>query len=1330
MSSRNTIVAMAIFVAAAVAPVDAALTGVVINRDGAPIAGAAVAAHALEPSAEAQARHLSDAPERKVLVSGETNKDGVFSLEVDAAVVDVSIRQAGYAPASVRMLKNEDVGAVMLRVAATKNGRVTGPGGAVPNARVIWRGRGVEHVATTDGEGRYSVPDPAEWATSVMVLARGHAIFEEERSRGPLAKAPEADVRLEEGVSITGRVVSADGRTPVAGATIQVDGWPLGASVDDGTFTVVNVPTRWAVVRAISGDTSGSRTRRDKEVVLRLERTPRLSGIVRDAETRSPLASVEISIVERAGTVQRRIFSPDSGAQRVVTDAKGAFSLELPPGNYEVNARIPGHSFTPVEASLSAGARVDRILPGARQARLVGTVLDDDGQGVPAAAVSPMRERGGPGMMGPGMLMMTMSEAWTAPDGRFVLRGIRPADAVRFEASKKGFPSGESERLALAGGETRSGVVITIPRGIEVSGIVTDENGVPLSGVSVTSASASPGARGGMMRVVIGDMMGGSAETVMTGGDGRFSMRVKQGPTDFAFKLAGFAPARVAGVDVAPGVAPVEVTMKEGAVLEGRVVRADGSGVEGVNVAALAEGGMQSAVTLPDGSFAIEDLVPGPMMLMAGKEDEFIQQMRRVTAPDREVLIELPPGETVAGRVVEKGTGKPVTDFQAGIQNSMRGGGMRIMGPPNTRSFRDETGAFVLENVPVGPLQLLVQAPGFVEQTVPGLVVEEGKPLRDVVVELDRGTTVTGKITGPDGRPVPGASARVESEDGDPGMPRGLGFGNPADAEGSYRLEAVAPGERKIVFSARGYLEQTKTMEVSGREMKLDVTLGKGATVAGTVVSESGMPVADAYISIDGDAMFGNTTARTDSSGSFQMEGIEPGLYTFEARKSGMGDGRAENVDIRSGAPVRIVMPAGATITGSVSGIDAADYARVQVVATSDAGSSSAMVTSSGTFRVDGAPTGSVRVFARMTGFGGSNTETKTVEVQSGSQAVVDLEFRTDTRVSGRVTKNRRAVDGAMIRFSPKSPAVQTRSTVTTDSRGDYEVTGLAPGDYDVTVIGMQNLSNYSTETRVQGSTSFDIDIETARLEGRVMDSDNGQGIAGAEISLTPRTQASGFLVGRMADSDPSGNFILDDVAPGSYTARASKSGYGQHTFDLEVGTSGASGIEFKLAGTDGARVRVVDGRDGRSLDAFARVTDGMGRTAWEGSLRGSDTGTKVPLAAGSYRITVWASGFAAQVSGLSVPSQSTAIGVTPGGKLQVQASGDRVRSGKLLGADGQEYPLAAFMRQGIRINPGTSTIEGIAPGSYSLVVYQEDGSVEDTHPVTIMEGRTTTLQL
>ncbi len=119
----------------------AEIRGVVMTRDGLPLAGARVTVHALESSSARQARLLSEEAERVALVTGETTRDGSFSLEDDAVGVTVMIQKDGFAPFAVRMLKDEDVGAVPLRRAAVKTALVRGPKGVVSGARVVWSSR-------------------------------------------------------------------------------------------------------------------------------------------------------------------------------------------------------------------------------------------------------------------------------------------------------------------------------------------------------------------------------------------------------------------------------------------------------------------------------------------------------------------------------------------------------------------------------------------------------------------------------------------------------------------------------------------------------------------------------------------------------------------------------------------------------------------------------------------------------------------------------------------------------------------------------------------------------------------------------------------------------------------------------------------------------------------------------------------------------------------------------------------------------------------------------------------------------------------------------------
>ena len=186
-----------------------------------------------------------------------------------------------------------------------------------------------------------------------------------------------------------------------------------------------------------------------------------------------------------------------------------------------------------------------------------------------------------------------------------------------------------------------------------------------------------------------------------TGSDGTFSIRVKEGTYDFGFKHEGFALKTVRAVQVAATTKPIEITLDPGVEISGRVTR-NGTGVEGVRVMAMGEGANASAETGADGSFRLTDLSPGQMMLNAMKAEEFIQQIRPITAPASDVNIEIPAGGRVNGHVVDKNTRQPVTTFEAGVSSPRGGGGMVIMMPPTLRHFTSDDGSFVLENVPTG----------------------------------------------------------------------------------------------------------------------------------------------------------------------------------------------------------------------------------------------------------------------------------------------------------------------------------------------------------------------------------------------------------------------------------------------------------------------------------------------------------------------------------------------------------------------------------------------------------------------------------------------------
>ncbi len=1339
---RKILTVVAISLSAAF-PLTAAISGYVMNSDGQAIAGAKVETFALESSEAARARLTSGTPDRVPLASSASDAEGKFTLESPKdPVVVLQITANGFAPASLRVERDEEASALILEPAAMKSGSVTANGKPVANARVVWSGNG-EVVATTDAAGRYKVPDPSQWASSVAVVHPDYALEDDSDSvatpnRRGRARAVTSrrtsegvDRALDAGTALSGSVVGEDGKTPVAGAAVSIDGWPATTSGQDGTFTVAHAPAKWGLLVARSGSLVGTRARAgaSQRLLVKLGKSATLSGSLRDLKTQAPVAGAEISL-----RVLPR-FDP-SVTSSAVTDAKGNFAMTgVIPGSYQLAATRPGYSVPMLSVSLAASQRVNQALIAAQLARLSGTIIDEQKRPVAAARVATQQlSRGGGGPFNFMMMGAAPQPAASAPDGTFSIRAEGDTD-LEVDAVKKGYPPAKSSKLRLAPGERRSGINLTIPSGVAVTGRVLDKSGKPISGATV-AASESEGGSGGNFtrRMILNSMRQREDDAIKTAADGTFTTRVKEGTYDFGFKADGYAAKSVRAVHVTSSTRPLEVTLEPGVEISGRVARG-GVGVEGVRMNVFGGGGTNSAMTGPDGSFQLTDLAPGQFMLSAIKNEEFIQQIRPVTAPASDVNIDIPAGGRITGHVVDKTTKQPVTAFDAGVSTPRGGGGMMVMMAPALRHFTSDDGTFVLENVPPGQTQVVVNAPGYTSARLPNINVEDGKAIPDIEVDMDHGVRAVGHVTGPDGSPLPGVSVRLDTTGG---RVMNIGFQNSAtmtDANGDFSMDALDSGDKTFVFSRSGYLNAQKQATLSDAETRVDAQLSTGTSVSGTVVTDAGVPVGDASVMAQSaaDSGFGMRSTRTDAGGNFAFEGLTPGRYTFRASKSSYADGRLPDYDITGGAPPRIVLTSGGVIYGQVTGLTPDELQRATVNAGSSSGSASAPVDASGSFRIEGAPVGTVRVSANTGGgmIGGKSSPVQSVQVDSGSQVQVNIAFRSDMVVSGMVTRNGQPVQGAVVNFSPKDATAQTRASTSTDSSGRYSVNGLDDATYNVTVVDIQRSAPYNTTYQVRGSGTFDVDMKSATLRGRVMDSD-GSPIGEALVQLQATGDGGGFRMSRTAQTDASGLFLVDNVPSGSYTVSAAKDGYGTKAVDTIVNDSGGN-VEIQLAKIQGVTLRVVDARDGRALNAQVHVTNAQNMTVYNSPFfgGGSADSIKLPLDPGSYVAEINANGYAPQKVRITSPSNPT-VGLTPGGSIIVQSRGSALRRARLLLPDGTEYSRNRFGGAIFTVDPspGVTVLSNIAPGTYTLQILGDASDVVTSAPVTVLEGQQATVSL
>src|SRR3954453_5263109 len=1236
------------FVLSFVVSLHAAVTGVAINIDGKPVSGAKVSLFAPELIAATGSRLTSADPQRKALATMTPDSGGKFTIDVpkDQTVVDIRIDAPGYAPAGVRLLADDDAGAVLLTQAPMVRGTITANGKPVPNATVYLQGSS-EFATKTDAEGHYSAPDPSKWAFRAIVIHPDYAIAEELLGPGGTKKGP--DFSLNAGVPVAGRVVAEDGQTPVADAQISLDGWPAGKSGADGTFAIAHARKDWDAVEARIGNRIAQRAHTTTAANLKLAKGGTVSGSVRDVKSQLPVVGARVAVAPSG-----RFGSRDS-ALDAITDAKGNFTVApLAAGTYDVRPSRPGYNITGAQlVTVKAADSVQKPLFGTARGRISGSVADEDKRPVAAARLNAPATAAGnmfsfsmmPGRFGG-------EAAYSAPDGHFVLREVEVDADVQVDALKRGYPGAKSGAMKLAPGEKKTGVMITIPRGVAVTGRVTDKDNKPLSGVGVEPVESANDAMAGMRRMMISNMQQRSDDTYRTGSDGTFSIRVKEGTYDLGFKREGYSAKYVRGTKVDANTKPINVVLDPGVEITGRVTRA-GAGVEGVNIRAMAQDGFSSAVTGADGAFRLTDLTPGQMMLNIMKQDSFIQEMRSVSAPTRDLVIELPSGGRITGHVLDKNSHQPVTSFMAGVTTSRSGGGMTMMMPPMQKQFTSDDGSFVLEGIKPGNTQVVVNAAGYTTARVPNIEVEDGKSAPDVEVDMETGAKLTGRVTGADGSALAGVLVRNDPMAGGGRVMRFDGNDGSAttDPNGEYTIDTLEPGEKTFTFSRSGYIAQQKTVTVAGgKDARLDVQMSTGMRVTGFVVSDGGAPIADATITAhSASEMDGGRSGRSDGNGAYTIEGLAPGHYTFNAFKNGYSSGVLRDVDIATSGPVRITLKSGGVITGHVNGLTAPELEQTTVFASGTGGggpmgASTAPVDSAGNFRMEGAPSGTVRLSARTGAmFGGSSKSAapKTVELEPGGTAQVDIDFKSSTIIRGRVTRNGAAVPNAQVMFIPRGAKSQTSASASADADGRYELSGLDDGTYTVQAMDMERLNPFATQYDVHGSGTFDIAIKTVTLRGRVVDAADARALADASVELRPATGATIFG-GRGAQTDGSGNFVIENVAAGTYQITADKSGYGHDARQVIIGDSAPEDVQFRLSPSDGITIRAVDTRDNSALTVnVLRIVDAQGNELPSGTnFFGSSEVVKLPLAPGTYRVTVMARNYAPQTISMSSPSQ------------------------------------------------------------------------------------------
>ena len=1048
-------------------PAAALLSGLVSGSDGKPIAGARVIARDAAGA---------DRDDVEFFAEATTGADGAFRLpNAPASARRLSVRAAGWMPATRTWRDAPDALRVTLEHGGVVTGTVADVGGhAIPGALV----RAGDVAAVSDAQGTYRLEGVSAGLQSVEAGTAKNLVARRGGVRVAAGTPASADLVLQPGGSIAGTVVDAVTRRPISGARLAV-GPPhvaFAPPLDPSAYARADARGRFTATGLLPGDYE---VRAEKTgylpaalprvavksagaapAPLALTPAASITGRVVDAQGKPvPGAAVTLE-ASRGGRGRLAAFAAGPRGARPGTTARtgpdGSFRLD---GLAAITSGVPlvaTHAgYAPAErpgVTLKAGqalANVVLVLPAGLSVK--GRVVDGTAQPVSGAEIrvapSQGQGRGGGRFFRPPGGAPSAPNAVTAADGTFTVAGLAPG-AYDVTASHDGFSPKTSPALPAPTKLPTGWPPIVLARGAAVAGVVHDDQGAPIAGASVSA-------------------LGEGLEPRQTNTDGNGTFRlddlVKGRPLMLAANAPGYGFASRSVTAPAEG---ITVVLGKSGTIRGRVVDATtGAPVTAFSVGASpaargrrgpgAFGGAPSqAQYSEDGTFEVT-VAPGSWNVRAaadGYRPADVSNLDVDAGQTKEgVEIALKRGGGLTGHVTDL-RGNPVSGASIACCDaaSARPGaafGGDGSGPTATS---DGDGHFALDGLPDGHATLTVTHPDYVTTSRDVDPASTG----DVVIQVSSGAEISGTVVSSDaGQAVPGASVRLDPE-GDSGTAVGASQTAQADGGGGFRFDHLTAGRYRLTAQTKTASSTPQDLVVADSQPMdgVRVAVSTGVEVDGTV---TGLPAGQlGGVNISATATGFNGSAVTADDGTFTLTSVPEGVLRVTASTS-MPSVRTVAQTIETSADqspmsVQLAFQGVSRLSGQVTrGGQAVTQFSITAAPDPPDGTGrryTAMSDGSGHYDIENMTDGNYDV----TVIGTDNPYRTTIAVSGDTNGDIVMPAAT---ISGVVTDSASGapLDGATVQAQTGVEATsQAIKRATTDSTGAYSLSGLDPGDYQV----------------------------------------------------------------------------------------------------------------------------------------------------------------------------------------------------------------------------------------------------------------------------------------
>jgi RNA polymerase sigma-70 factor (ECF subfamily) len=604
-----------------------------------------------------------------------------------------------------------------------------------------------------------------------------------------------------------------------------------------------------------------------------------------------------------------------------------------------------------------------------------------------------------------------------------------------------------------------------------------------------------------------------------------------------------------------------------------------------------------------DGRFALEHLPPMMCRLSAATRG-FLENMTAwLPTGTSDIVIRLEGGRSISGRVIDAGSGQPLTtgyvvvksdDPNEGYRDAkISDGGVFKVAGLGQKSYRFSR---LYGDPRVGPFPYALVDP-------PVISLVEREKVTGLVLRAAASAIVTGRVfDAQTGKSIANRRPGVRLMNAD--TKEYVSDAVPKE-DGRYRLESMPGGSFRVSAGADGYVDSVIPIELKLGETRegVDFPLERRPSVSGIVLDAQGSPVADASVAVlqQEDSRRPSDSTVTDTSGRFDISLVDiTGPCYLQAAYDGALSNRQGPFTTQDAGSRDVVLTLRQTgrIEGNVVDQDGEPMASATVVGVAQGGNARDAEASASYAPATWASEAGAKAFSSISGrflfpslFPGQyKLQVYLLGARKYPLAVADTRVEAGRTLNARLVVNDEAlgavegtvrVDGKTVSgqgVGAKNEADGGGGYATTDSEGHYRLSHLTAGEYIVhltTAAGGSAQGSVSQRQTVRvdaglvASADFDIQSGKARVEGIVQV--NGRPEADVEVSFSRLDATEGEV---HVKTDAEGAYLAEGLQEGPYRVEAIMyiQGSGSHrltqAFDVQVVADQTARVDFDLVGS------------------------------------------------------------------------------------------------------------------------------------------------------------------